>query len=136
MREKNLFECTFQNNIRNVYFDIRIHNKYYLQLGAKQNAKFMSNFEFHANTNTIWGVSDKENSENRKSRTLYRVLWRTSKWSQWLRQNWFQDRAHTHRRCWRWSRTRSSWQISQTLNSIKKFSVKLRKGLSIILDTR
>ena len=53
-------------------------------------------------------------------RTPYRVLLRTSKWSQWLRQSWFQDRAHTHRRCWRWSQTRSSWQSAQTLNSRKK----------------
>ena len=44
-----------------------------------------------------------------------KVWWRTSIESRWLRQSWPQGRDHKCHQSWRWSRARSSWVISQTL---------------------
>lgn len=44
-----------------------------------------------------------------------KVWQRTSRWAQWLTQSWFQGKGRKSLRSWRWSQTRSSLGIAQTL---------------------
>ena len=53
---------------------------------------------------------------NCQTKSFYKVWWRTSRQSRWLRQSWSQGRDHRSHQSWRWSRTRSSLVISQTLS--------------------
>ena len=52
---------------------------------------------------------------NCQTKSFYKVWWRTSRQSRWLRQSWSQGRDHKSHQSLRWSRARSSWGISQTL---------------------